>query len=136
MKVFEMVATVTALLAANAQVAPFAPFIVNDGITDQESVIDAALEAKGACVAVFRPAGAEVDSASNNSAALANAGMSVVVYDQPSVSHSPSGDELLYHVIKALISGGEFQFQGYTLFEREKGGVACVADFTARVTFR
>lgn len=136
MKASEAQAVIASLLAAVTSVNQFAPFIVEDGITNNESVVDAALEAKGACIAIDEVEGAEADSASNNRAALATAQITVVVFDQPAVAHTPSRLALIEDVVAALTANSNFKLQGFTRYKREKGGVAAVVDFTANVLFR
>lgn len=135
MKASQSQGVIAALLAANVDVAPFAPFILEDDVTNNEKPIDAALEAKGACIAIDEMEGAEVDSAGDTERALALGQISLVIYEQPQVAHTPARLVLIEAVVNTVISGGDFKLKGFTRFKREKGGVAAVVDFTAMVFF-
>lgn len=135
MKLDQMQGAIESLLAAVPAINNFAPFIVHDDVTDFEPIIEAALEAKGACIAICRQAGGQRDSAAGGRRVLSRALIGVYVYDQPQVSHSPSGDTLLQQVVTAIISDGRFEYETHEAAEREKGGIECLSIFSAQVIF-
>lgn len=134
MKASTIHARLAALIAAKPSLSTFVPVLIEDSQTDLKPAIDAALTARGVCIALEDIVGAEVDSAASGRRAQLKAGASVFVYDLPNVAHSPAGLLLVEAVIEAVLADEDFKVVGFGRFAHASGGQLAVIDFNARVT--
>ena len=134
MKSSDIHARLAALIAAKPELASFVPILVEDSTTDLRPVIDAALTARGVCIALADIPAAENNSASAGRRAQLTAGAAVLVYDLPNVAHSPAGLLLIEAVVEAVLADEDFGFVSWGRFEHGSGGQVALIDFNARVT--
>lgn len=134
MKPSEIHARLAALIAAEPSLATFVPILAEDSQTDLRPVIDAALTARGVCIALADIPAVEASSAASGRRAQVTAGAAVLVYDLPNVTHSPAGLLLVEAVIEAVLADADFNFVSAGRFEHASGGQVALLDFNARCT--
>lgn len=133
MRINEVQSTVSALIAATPALAAFGAVLVEDGVTDLEPTILAALETHGVCIALADLAGTDRDQASKGARAIGNSILTVFVFEAPAHSHSPSGLALIDAVVTCISANEYLQFNSFDRGANEKGGTCTAIDFTARV---
>lgn len=134
MKASEIHARLAALIAAKPSLASFVPILTEDSSTDLRPTIDAALSARGVCIALPDIAAAENNSAASGRRAQLTVGAAVLAYDLPNVTHSPAGLLLIEAIVEAVLADEDFGFVSWGRFEHASGGQVTLIDFNARVT--
>lgn len=122
-----------ALLASDTRIAPFAPFLVEDGVSNYSVEVDKALNARGACLLLADVMGGKVDPSDVAMATIVM--LPIFIFDAPGKAHEPSGLDLIQAVIEALTSRHEFRLLEFGQFKNEKGGVLTICEFNCTVVF-
>jgi len=124
---------VVALLTASPSLAPFAPFLIEDGVTDHSSAIDKGLNLRGACIILGDVTGGHVDP--NDPTVTSVVTFPVFVFGAPSRPHDPAGLSLLKSIIQALTARHQFRLLQFGRFMNEKGGTLTICEFCSTVVF-
>ena len=136
MNLAEVHAKAVQLLTASPAVGGFAPFLIEDNVTNFEEQILEPLDKVGVCIVLGDIATAERSGASQGRRTLADVTLNVYVFDSPSAHHEPAGYTLVDRVIAALCQGVDtFQFQSAERGTDEKGASLTVLLLSAQVIF-
>ena len=135
MKTSEIQGVVSAILAATAGISQFAPCIVQNGYTDNEPVVTNAINTKGGAIGIRRIGAAERDNAASGGRALGRALFTLVVWEDPHHTHTPSDHSLYQAIIAAVTARHEFAWESLETGDDEKGAVVAEINFTASVIY-
>lgn len=122
-----------ALFAADPRLSLFAPYLVEDGVTDHFPAIDKALHAHGACILLADVPGGQVNPSDPAMATVIT--LPVFIFDAPGTPHEPAGLDLLQAVITALTARHEFRLSQFGHFKNEKGGTLTICEFNTTIVF-